>query len=119
MFISVVLPAPFSPSSACTSPRRRSRSMCRSRPGCRTLRDPAELERQVGARARGGGGERSLRALLAGHYLTLLGETILPLTICALILLTLATIDAGTALLIPAMPVPFCFRPNVVSTPPL
>src|SRR3954452_22919654 len=27
MFISVVLPAPFSPSSACTSPRRRSRSM--------------------------------------------------------------------------------------------
>ena len=45
MFISVDLPAPFSPSSACTSPRPRSKSTWSfaSDPG-EPLRDPAQLE---------------------------------------------------------------------------
>ena len=81
--MSVDLPAPFSPSSACTSPSPQvevDRVVGDER--AEPLRDPAELERQIGARARG------TRIVQAGRpprllsFIGLVGILTLPAFIC-------------------------------------
>ena len=70
------------------------------------LRDPAELERQIGARARG---TRTCRRVVRHAYVSfigLVGILTLPAFICLMSAFILTLMSFGTVLLMPSMPRP-------------